>query len=436
MMKINNWKADGNIELDDRRVVILDDDPTGTQTVSGVRVILYPSISAFAEFFSSSERAVYVLTNTRAMSAQNAVALLRNICTQVREAALEADEEYAFLLRGDSTLRGHIFVEVDVLASEDSVTLFVPAFPEGGRVTVNGTHYLQTEAGRIPVAQTEFAADANFGYVSERITDWVAEVGGGRPALTIPLQTLRTVGSMAVTEALLNAAPGTVIVPDAETRSDLAVIALALLEAEKHGRAVVVRSASTFAAIRAGLFGRQVANAVPGSAGRTLIVCGSHTAAASRQLKQLLTERQLDPHILRADEIIQGDRQETVDRLATNLIKELNSRRLAVLCTERFVQPEYRGLDYGERLMEALVEVVNRVTPCCDTVIAKGGITSARTATDGLKSQSAFVLGQLEPGVSLWELRLSDDRTMSYGVIPGNVGNDGTLIRCATTLGA
>ncbi|MCC2684974.1 MAG: hypothetical protein K0R75_1873 [Paenibacillaceae bacterium] len=141
--------------LNDRRIVILDDDPTGTQTVSDVRVILHPSTATFAEFFGSSERVVYVLTNTRAMPERDAVHLLSNICSQVREAAQQSKVRYAFLLRGDSTLRGHVFAEVDVLASENSVTLFVPAFPEGGRVTVGGIRR-RPEGFVCPVANLAF----------------------------------------------------------------------------------------------------------------------------------------------------------------------------------------------------------------------------------------------------------------------------------------
>ncbi|MCC2684975.1 MAG: hypothetical protein K0R75_1874, partial [Paenibacillaceae bacterium] len=149
---------------------------------------------------------------------------------------------------------------------------------------------------------------------------------------------MRSVGSKAITATLLNAVPRTVIVPDAETRSDLERIALGLLDAEEAGRAVVVRSAASFAAVRAGLSGRQLEPALPFSARRTLVVCGSHTAAASRQLEHFLKERKLMPHVLEADEILRGDRQGAVNLLVDNLLGELDRGRIAVLCTERMLK--------------------------------------------------------------------------------------------------
>ncbi len=162
------------LQRDGRRVVILDDDPTGTQTVANVEVILRPSLEAYRCFFASSERAVYVLTNTRSLPVQEAITLITTIHTDIESVAQEYGQRVAFLLRGDSKLRGHVFAEIDALATHNSVSLFIPAFPEGGRVTLQGVHYIQDGHDRVPVAQMEFARDAIFGYQSERLVDWVA----------------------------------------------------------------------------------------------------------------------------------------------------------------------------------------------------------------------------------------------------------------------
>jgi uncharacterized protein YgbK (DUF1537 family) len=85
--------------------------------------------------------------------------------------------------------------------------------------------------------------------------------------------------------------------------------------------------------------------------------------------------------------------------------------------------------------MEAVIRVVQQVSRYCDAVIAKGGITSAQVAIDGLNAQSAYVCGQLEPGVSLWEICLSEERRIPYAVVPGNVGHDLTMVEVALKLG-
>jgi uncharacterized protein YgbK (DUF1537 family) len=418
---------------DNRRVVILDDDPTGTQTVADVEVIMHPSLDAYRQFFAGPDRAVYVLTNSRSLDREAATSLVARIRDEVKIAAQEAGAGVAFLLRGDSTLRGHVFAEIDVLAAglENPVSLFVPAFPEGGRATIGGVHYLATTEGRVPVAQTEFARDTVFGYRSERIVDWVAEVGQGRRAISVPLELLRVEGPAAVTRALLDAPAGFVIVPDAVTRADLEIVAYGLLDAEALGRQVVVRTASTFAAIRAGLHSAHIESVDTVAGGRVLVVCGSHTAASSRQLDRLV-ERTLAPVIIPTGRLLSDGPDVIVPALAESVRGNLEREKFAILATERIRQVQHGDLATGARIMDALTAIVGRVADDCAAIIAKGGTTSAQVATDGLGATQARVRGQLEPGISLWDLTLPGGRRMPYAVTPGNVGNDRTLLHIAT----
>ena len=431
MSKSATWER--RLQQDRRRVIVLDDDPTGTQSVANVEVILRPALPAYRRFFSGSERAVYVLTNTRALKQAEAVTLIRRIRDEIQQAAREAEEEVSILLRGDSTLRGHVFAEMDVLVEEDkdAVLLFVPAFPDGGRITLNGVHYLVNEAGKVPVALTEFARDTTFGYHSERMVDWVAEVGQGRKALSLSLEQIRTQGPAALRQMLLEAPAGTVIVPDAETQDDLESLAWGLLDAEERGRPVVVRSASPFAALRAGLRSVVRQPSLPNQESRVLVVCGSHTEASSQQLAKL-EERSSPVITIPSDWLLNEGLESVVPHLAVQVSLALDEQRFAILATERVRQTRHSDLAAGAQVMAALTAIVERVAEYCDAVIAKGGITSAQVATDGLAATRAYVKGQLEPGVSLWELTLPDGRTIPYAVIPGNVGHEQTLIDVAT----
>jgi uncharacterized protein YgbK (DUF1537 family) len=56
-------------------------------------------------------------------------------------------------------------------------------------------------------------------------------------------------------------------------------------------------------------------------------------------------------------------------------------------------------------------------------LVAKGGITAAVTAAQGLGSATAHVIGPLLPGVSYWRL----DGGQAYVVVPGNVGGASLL---------
>jgi uncharacterized protein YgbK (DUF1537 family) len=383
-----------------------------------VDVILRPDEAQLARFFSGEDRTVFILTNSRALPRARATALVSQIHSRACAAAIRAGARVAFILRGDSTLRGHVFPEIDAIAGDDSVTLFVPAFPEGGRTTVGGIQYIQQGTIRVPVAQTEFARDANFGYRSEILVDWVQEVGQ-REAISLPLDAVR-MGPDQVSTALLSAPPHTVVVPDAESRSDLELIAWGLLDAESAGRSVVVRSAASFAGVRAGLVPQSVRPHAP--AKRLLTVCGSHVSASSRQLSRL-------PGCCRtiSKVALREDRETHIRSIAERVAGDLRSTGHAIVATERKRTPEDAGLEAGMLLMDALTETVERVRHECDAVIAKGGITSAETATRGLHGVGARVLGQLLPGVPLWDLRTESGALMPYAVVPGNVGGDETL---------
>ena len=412
---------------DRRRVIVFDDDPTGTQTFSDIDVILQPSRDEFERFFRSGERSTFVLTNSRALAREDAVSLVERLGREVAQAAAASGQSASLLLRGDSTLRGHVFAEIDAVSTPDSIVLFVPAFPEGGRTTVDGIQYLQVGSKRIPVARSEFAQDSVFGYRSEKLVGWVAEVGGGRPATMLPLSLVRQ-GPAAIAAALRDSPPGRVVIPEAETRADLEMIAWGLLDAEDRGCQVVVRCASSFASVRSGSVERRVEHLEP--VDRVLLVCGSYTQASTRQLQPLMN----GAVVLSLDRLLDCGAETLVDELAGTIRNRLNDVGYAALITERVRPSSQVTLEAGSALMSLLAQVVASVAGECDAVIAKGGITSAKIATDGLSGTRARVRGQLEPGVALWDLHLAGGQVLPYVVVPGNVGDDGTLDRLLSRL--
>jgi uncharacterized protein YgbK (DUF1537 family) len=411
------WQTE--VAADERVTVIIDDDPTGTQAVSDVDVILRPGRAAFDAVFASPSRSVFVLSNSRALPEREAAGLVGDIARTAAAAARAAGRPMRLVLRGDSTLRGHVFAETDAVAPGTPV-LFVPAFIDGGRFTQDGVHRLRTPAGTVPVAETEFARDPVFGYTSGDLPGWVREVGGGRRhAVTVPLARLRRRGPDAVADALVDAGPDAVVVPDCVSRADVLAIAAGLLRAERRGAAVQVRCAASLAAALAGLTTRPLGHITLPRPGRVLVACGSFTAASTRQLRALdgLWDRRVELPV--APEA--GD-----DRLLARAVRErLGADGRALLATER--EPGHDRVPAApELLMDGLVATVRHLASEVDLVIAKGGITSARLATDALGATDAHVLGQILPGVPVWRLR-TPQGSPSYVVVPGNVGTDDTL---------
>ncbi len=411
------WRAE--IAADPRLKVIVDDDPTGTQSVSDVEVILRPDRAAFDAFAASGRRSTFVLSNSRALPEAAAVELVGGIARAADSAVRAAGHLATVILRGDSTLRGHVFAEIDAVAPRTPV-LFVPAFIDGGRITRDGVHLVRTPGGEVPVSETEFARDPQFGYRSGDLRAWVPEVSGGRRrAVTVPLERLRGEGPDAVARALLDAGPDTVVAPDCVEHGDVLAIAAGLVRAQRRGAAVAVRCAASLAAALAGLSTRRLDTLDVPSPGRVLVACGSFTEASTRQLRALggLWERRV--------EIPVTGRPGDDASLASRVRERLTDGGRAVLATDR--SPGHAEVPTApEALMDTLVATVRRLAPDVDLVVAKGGITSARLATDALEATGARVRGQVLPGVPVWTLRTPRGEP-SYVVVPGNIGADDAL---------
>lgn len=185
--------------------IVLDDDPTGTQSVAGLPVLTSWQIDDFTWALGTGAPAVYVMTNSRSLSPENAEGITREVVAAALESARGLGVEIDFVSRSDSTLRGHYPLETDTIADAlksatgrgaDGV-LLVPAFPEAGRITVRGVHYAgSADHGYLPAAESEFAEDNTFGYSRSSLAEWVEEkTGGARRAddvLLIDIETLRT----------------------------------------------------------------------------------------------------------------------------------------------------------------------------------------------------------------------------------------------------
>lgn len=99
-------------------LVVLDDDPTGTQTVHDIEVLTEWPVEALTEQFLKLPTCFFILTNSRSMTADKAALLVKDICRNLEAAAKTVPGiSYTVVLRGDSTLRGHFPEEADAVVS-------------------------------------------------------------------------------------------------------------------------------------------------------------------------------------------------------------------------------------------------------------------------------------------------------------------------------
>lgn len=440
-----------------RQLVVLDDDPTGTQSVGGLPVLNAWSPADLTWALETGAPAVYVMTNSRSLSPEDAEQRNREVVSSALEAARTLGIEVDFVSRSDSTMRGHFPLEPDTIrdvVSTAGITIdgvvIVPAFGDAGRITVRSVHYAGSPAsGYVPVGETEFAKDATFGYASSDLRDWVAEKTEGRiPAdrvATITLDQLRTdpEASVAVLTSLTDGQP---VIVDIVEETDLRLLALALLEAEARGKRFVHRVGPPF--VR-GLIGQDVIaplSAEDVAALRTretapggLIVVGSHVALTTRQLDQLRERRAPVEFEIDVAKVLSDQATDYLDGIVQAVSDALQQGNVVVRTSRTLV----KGVDGADSLRiaravsDAVVSVVREVlrrTPP-RFVIAKGGITSSDVAARGLEIERAIVRGPMLPGiVSLWEPILGPARGIPYIVFAGNVGDEQSLADVADKL--
>jgi uncharacterized protein YgbK (DUF1537 family) len=405
---------------------VLDDDPTGTQAMADVEVVLDWEDPRAWDAVRPDDRAVHLLTNSRAHDARAAAALVASAAV----AARFRRPRCRTLLRGDSTLRAHMWEEYAALRSvvepdrEDVPLLLVPALPAAGRMTIGGVHLIEREGRRTPLDQTEYARDGSLAYSSANLAQWAQERSRGAmaaaDAVEVGLARVRDGdGAVAVAEGLEQAgARGRpcAVVPDAETDSDLLIIAEGVRLAERRDTSFLIRCAPAFvAALTSG--GAPGPAEVPTGIDGILVLCGSFVSLSTAQMRQLELAFPGSSVTARVAALAGEQWEEEVEEvagLARALVQRLG---VAAVVTERAREPALTDPAAQRRIAVALAQVAPRVG--AGLVIAKGGITSAVTAREGLGAHAARVLGPLRPGVALWQLMNGS----LYVVVPGNVGS-------------
>ncbi|QRP49450.1 four-carbon acid sugar kinase family protein [Amycolatopsis sp. FDAARGOS 1241] len=432
-----------------RQVAVLDDDPTGTQTVRDLPVLTRWTVEDIRWALRQGRAGFFVLTNTRSLAPADAAARDREVAEACLAAAEQEGVPLAFASRSDSTLRGHFPLETDVLGevvarhgrAVDGV-LLAPAYVDAGRVTIDGTHWLRTGEGLVPVAESEFARDATFGYRSSRLAEWVEEKSGGRiprgAVAEVTLEVIRTGATGALRERLDRAHDGQVVTLDADVDDDLRASVLAILAAEADGRSFLYRVGPSFVRARVGqdahppIDDATLAQLVRrGTHG--LVVAGSHVGLTSRQLAHLAGQRKFVTVELDVPALLDGTRAEQHLRDAVTTATEALTDSLVVVQTSRTLvtgADEAHSLDIARRVSAALTRVAGEIVAARrpSYVVAKGGITSSDVATESLGIDRAWIRGSLLPGiVSLWEPASGPAQGLPYVVFAGNVGDETSL---------
>lgn len=416
-------------------LIVLDDDPTGTQSMSGVPVLLRLDEPTMRRTRGERPRTVHLMTNSRAYEP----AAVRRELAAIATTALQVWPQAELVLRGDSTLRGHLLEEYEVVRDArfpgvDPVLLLMPGLPAAGRVTVDGVHLLEQDGRRIPLHDTEYARDPALGYTTSRLLAWAEERSHGHfvaaHGAEVHLDELRAGGAGRVADVvgtLARSGRPAVCCVDAERDDDLRLAVEGFALARRRQVPVVLRCAPAAAGA---LSGATASKLVPmPAARRVLVVCGSFVPTATRQLAAL--DRAHGAATVEADveAFVGRDAGAEVHRLVSRLDHALRAGEPAVLTTPRAGDDGPGGLERQRAVAAGMAAVVRSLPTPPDVLITKGGVTSAVTVRDGLGADRADVVGPVEPGVGRWRVTAADGRPVGCLVVPGNVGDDDLLVR-------
>ena len=425
------------------KIIVLDDDPTGSQTVHSCLLLLQWDVDTLVLGLQDTSPIVFILTNTRALTPEQAESVTRDVCQNLKVAIPKAGiEEFLVVSRSDSTLRGHYPIETDAIAAElgpFDAHFMVPAFFEGGRITRDSTHYVVQNGTPVPAHATEFAKDSVFGYSTAYLPDYVAEKTQERITASqveqFTLERLRQ-GSL---EALLKLEKNVCVAVDGETQADLNQFAQDVLQAAAQGKRFLFRSAASLLTALAALPDQPVAADAmaqyvkDGHPGAVLV--GSHVKKTTQQLAVLLETSGVigvEVDITQLMEASEATRShlltETLDR-----ISQIHAQgQTPVIYTSRqeltFADVQTR-LDFGKSVSTLLMDIVRGLPSDLGFLISKGGITSNDTLSDGLALRTTRLLGQILPGCSVVCTPKEHPQFAAMPVVlfPGNVGDEKAL---------
>ncbi|WP_244897351.1 four-carbon acid sugar kinase family protein [Marinococcus halophilus] len=439
------------------KIISLDDDPTGVQTVHGVPVYTDWEESTIREAFDDERQLVFILTNSRSFSEAETIKVHTDIAERIARVSEEKNHPFLLISRGDSTLRGHYPLETEVLKDTlEAQTgntvdgeVLLPFFEQGNRRTVGDVHYIQQGEAFVPVADTEFAKDRMFGFVSSHLGEYIEEKTNGRykkeDVISISIDELRALDFEAIEAKLEEASAFQKIVVNAVSETDVKVFCTSLFRAVQNRKSFLFRTAATFTKEIGGITRKPYLDANglfrEESDNGGLIIIGSHVKKSTEQLEVLQQLTNIQFVEFQCSSVLAEESFQAETRRVQQIVDDSITQGTTVCVytsRERLDLGEHRKeeeLALSVKISDAVTNFVKNAAHQPAFVVAKGGITSSDVGTKGLLVKKAEVLGQIAPGVPVWQ---TDDKSrfpdIPYVIFPGNVGEQATLKHVVQTL--
>ncbi|KAA1245125.1 four-carbon acid sugar kinase family protein [Aquimarina sp. RZ0] len=424
--------------------IVIDDDPTGNQTVYGIPLLTVWDVETLTDELKKKTPIFFILTNSRSLRVTEISEIYHKIAKNIIKASAITQRGYTIISRSDSTLRGHFSAEINAIKhSEDflnTLTIFIPVMFEGGRITVNDIHYILDSGTLTPVNETAFSKDHSFGYTKANLKEWIEEKTNGNiqasEIASFSISEIRTLDIHSLSKQILALTYGTYCIINALNYNDLDKITQALLLAEKNGKKILYRTSSSFVPSYIGLSKKELLDPKDLFHNTTknggLLIIGSYVSKSSAQLKYLLSQADINNTIeIHIDQILGSNSISYLETIIAKADRHLKSGKNTIVYTSRKL---VTGSDIdttiaiATKVSMALVTLLKQISTRPKYILAKGGITSHDIAIKGLGMKRSKVLGQILPGIPVWEMgKETKFPKIPYIVFPGNVGTEESL---------
>lgn len=438
------------IEANNKKIVVLDDDPTGVQTVHDISVYTNWDKDSIRQGFEEENNLFYVLTNSRGFTEDQTTKAHHEIAEVVDEVARETGKEYIFISRSDSTLRGHYPLETQLLKADYEKNtgktidgeIMCPFFKEGGRFTIDNVHYVKYGEELVPANETEFAKDKTFGYTAYTMPEYIEEKTKGEykaaDVTCISLEDIHNMDIDKIEAQLMEVTGFNKVIVNAVDYADVKVFCTALYRAMAKGKVFMFRTAAAIVKVMGAVTDQPLLTreqmVVKETTNGGIVVVGSHTEKTTKQVECLKELKdiefiELDATLVKDDDAFEAE----VSRCLAREEECIRAGKTVCCYTTRALITADTGdkedeLRLSVKISDAVQSLVGRLSITPSFVIAKGGITSSDVGTKALEVKKANVLGQIKPGIPVWQTGEESKFPLTpYVIFPGNVGEISTL---------
>ena len=432
------------------KIIVIDDDPTGSQSVHDCLLLLNWNYQTLLKGLKSNSSLLFILANTRSLSEKEVKKRLKEICTNLYKISLDENikDDLIFVSRGDSTLRGHNFLEphlINKYLGPFDATFHIPAFLEGNRITLDGKHFVDG----IPAHKTTFAKDNIFGYETNDLKRLLYE----KSRYKIKLNNIKNLNSIEkysvceLTSYIRNLKNNTHVIVDIDRFSQLekfSEIIRGLIKNKKF----LFRTAASFLKTISNTKNTDKENSyysqlrisnkqkkfLPG-----LIIVGSHTEISTKQFKKLL-----ELNLFKAIELdienfykiyLLKDKETEISQLKKYILTKtretIKNSLIPVIFTSRKVkilEDNFIQMDFYNSLSCFISQIVEDIKYEIGYLISKGGLTTNTILNSSFNIDYVYLEGQIYSGVSLVRARLMNNNYLPVITFPGNLGNDHSLV--------